>query len=235
MKLSNEKPYYTQLDWNEVKDTLIEDWDDCELFIPHLDHLLLVFTKKEILSYARKHITRGEFTTTKHSTHIFPNAFKVYSTGRYEFVPHYDDYGREQMNRYSEVIGETKPIYVNIVRRDTVLSCGMECEKIAKNILLELSQDIQDIQLKKIICNLDMGKLYLLSKNYYVYGEVNLKEITNNYTNMEILEVLKKYATPTSKKLTETSKKTIAEGRTVWYFVDLPKIVRAVRKLNKQK
>ena len=98
---------------------------------------------------------------------------------------------------------------------------------------MKLAQDIQDSQLKKILCHLDMGKLYLHCKEYYVYGEINLKEITDNYTNMEILEVLEEYATPTSKNLTERSKQFIADGKTVWYFIDLPKIVKAIRKFKK--
>lgn len=233
MKL--DKPYYAQMNWDEVKNTLIEDWDDCELFIPHLDKLLLVFSKKEILSYAKQHITRGEYTTSTHSTHKMPWAFEVCGTYRHEFVPYYDDYGREKKDRYGEVLGEMKPVYCNTVRKDMVLSAGLACEEIATNILLDLARDIQDSQLKKILCHLDMGKLYLHCKEYYVYGEINLKDITNDYTDMSIMEVLKKYATPTSKELTERSKKFIAEGKSVWYFVDLPKIVRAIRKLNKQK
>lgn len=206
MKLLQDKPYHTQMNWDEVKDTLIEDWNDCELFIPHLDKLLLVFSKKEILSYAQKHIKRGEYTTTKHSTHNMPWAFKVCGTYQREFVPYYDDYGREKRDRYGEILGEMIPVYCNTVRCDQVLSAGMECEEIATNILLILAQGIKDTQLKRVICNLDMGKLYLHCKEYYVYGEINLKEITDNYTDMEIMEVLKKYATPTSKKLTERSK-----------------------------
>lgn len=235
MKLLQDKPYYAQMNWKEVENTLIEDWDDCELFIPHLDKLLLVFSKKEILSYAKTHITRGQYITTEHDTHQMPWAFYVCYTGRYEFVPYYDNYGREKRDRYGEVMGEMKPIYCNTVRKDMVLSAGLACEEIATNILLDLARDIQDSQLKKILCHLDIGKLYLHCKEYYVYGEINLQEITDNYTNMEILEVLKKYATPTSKELTERSKRFIAEGKSVWYFVDLPKIVRAIRKLNKQK
>lgn len=208
------------------------------LFIPHLNKLLLVFSKKEILSYAKTHITRGQYTTTKHDTYQMPRAFYVCYTGRHEFVPYYDNYGREKRDRYGEVMGEMKPIYCNTVRKDMVLSAGLSCEEIATGILLDLAQNMPDSEQKQvmqyILCNLDMGKLYLHCKEYYVYGEINLKDITNDYTNMEILEVLKKYATPTSKKLTERSKKFIAEGKNVWYFVDLPKIVRAIRKLNKQ-
>lgn len=237
MQLQQGTPYYTQMNWKEVKNTLIEDWDDCELFIPHLDKLLLMFSKKEILSYAQRHITKGEYTTTKHSTHMMPWAFYVCYTGRYEFVPYYDNYGREKKDRYGEVMGEMKPIYCNEVRADMVLSAGMQCEKIAKGILLDLAESMPDSHQKQviqyIICNLDMGKLYLHTRHYYVYGEVNLKDITNDYINMSMLDVLKEYATPTSKELSERSKQFIAEGKTVWYFVDLPKIVKAIRKLKK--
>ncbi len=233
MKLLQGTPYYTQLNWEEVENSLIEDWNDCELFIPHLSKLLLVFSKKEILSYAKQHITRGRYTTSQHSTYINPHAFEVYNTYQSKFIPYYDSYGREKKNQYGEVIGEMKPVYLNIVREDTVLSGGIDCEEIAKNIMLSLAQGIQDSQIKKVICNLDMGKLYLHSENYYVYGEINLKEVTNNYTDMKILEVLKKYAIPPSKELTERSKRGIAEGKAIFYFIDICKLVRTVRKLNK--
>lgn len=239
MKLLQDKPYYTQMNWKEVENTLIEDWNDCELFIPHLDKLLLVFSKKEILSYAKTHTTRGEYTISTHSTYKMPWAFEVSGAYRQEFVPYYDDYGREKRDRYGKILGERKPVYCNTVRIDSELSAGMQCEKIAKGILLDLAESVPDSQQKQvfqyIICNLNMGTLYLQCKEYDVYGEINLKEITHDYTDMSIMEVLKKYATPTSKELTERSKKFIAEGKSVWYFVDLPKIVRAIRKLNKQK
>lgn len=30
MKLTQDKPYYAQMNWKEVENTLIEDWNDCE-------------------------------------------------------------------------------------------------------------------------------------------------------------------------------------------------------------
>lgn len=39
MKLLQDKPYYTQMNWEEVEHTLIDDLNDCELFILHLDKI----------------------------------------------------------------------------------------------------------------------------------------------------------------------------------------------------
>lgn len=227
--LDKNQPYYAQINWEEVKHEMVTEESDIDLFLIYPDILKRIFTVEEILSYTSSYVQKGEFfkTGSYHSIYSDPRAMAVYGTYRQEWVPEYDDYGRPLKDRYGNEKGELRQVLINEVRQDQRGTDGLGFAKLVKNILLHLAMPVENNLFKKVLINLDCGKAYLQYEPYEPTCEINLKTLSNNYEDNNILEYIRTIARKAD--LNDSCKKAMAENKPVFDYIEYKTLLEYIR------